>query len=59
MFAFRQTSTKICNKSYVNVYFELNTYTKYNFKCVAIRQKVIENIILDDDTDKIKKVYFT
>ena len=43
----------------INVYFELTTCTKYNFKCVAIKRRVTENIVLDDDTDKIKKVYFT
>ena len=59
MFVLRQTGTKIYNESYRNVYFELTTSTKYNFKCVAIKQRVIENIILDDDTDKVKKVYFT
>lgn len=56
MFVLRQTGTKICNESYINVYFELTTCTKYNFKCVAIKQRVPENIILDDDTDKIKRV---
>ena len=57
MFVLRPTGTQIYN--YRNVYFELTTSTKYNFKCVAIKQRVIENIILDDDTDKIKKVYFS